>query len=139
MSDSRWTRLRVLALAAGCVAVLGLAACGGGSDTSSTSSTTTTQTGATGSTSATSTTGGVDPSNIDAGALRDQFNQQLITVLTTQQGLTDSQAQCAIDELQNTVSDQELQDAILQAAQTGKPPQSLIDAGFAAGQKCANQ
>jgi hypothetical protein len=130
-------RLRVLALAAGCVAVLGLAACGGGDDSSSTTSSTTTT--ATESTDATSTTGGVDPSNIDASALRDQFNQQLVQVLTTQQGLSDSQAQCAINELENTVSDQQLQDAIVQAAQTGKPPQDLIDAGFAAGQKCANQ
>jgi hypothetical protein len=135
MPDSRFTtRLRVLALTAGCVAVLGLAACGG-SDSTTTSSTTT-PTGATGA----STTGSVDPNSLpDAAALRDQFNQQLLQVLTTTQNLTQSQAQCAIDALQNSVSDQELQQAILDAAQSGQPPQDLIDSAFQAGKDCASQ
>jgi ABC-type phosphate transport system substrate-binding protein len=131
------TRLRALLLAAGCAAVLGLAACGG-SDSSSTTSSTTTPVGATGA-SSTDTGGTATTPTGDASALRDAFNQQLIQVLTTSQGLTQSQAECAINELENSVSDQQLQDAITQAAQTGQPPQDLIDAGFAAGQHCANQ
>ena len=139
MSDSRTsTRLRALLLAAGCAAVLGLGACGGGGDSSSTTSSTTTSAGATGASSTDS--GGTDTTATgSASALRDAFNQQLMQVLTTSQGLTQSQAQCAINELENSVSDQQLQDAITQAAQTGQPPQDLIDAGFAAGQHCANQ
>ena len=135
------TRLRMLLLGAGCAAVLGLAACGGGSDSSSTTSTPV-PTGATGasSTGSGSTTGSTgDLSSGDIGALRDAFNQQLMQVLTGQQGLSQSQAECAIKELENTVSDQQLADALQQAAQSGQPPQDLIDAGFAAGQKCANQ
>jgi hypothetical protein len=138
MSDSlSRTRLRAFLLAAGCAAVLGLAACGGGDDSSTTASTTT-PVGATGASSTDSGGTGTTPTG-DAGALRDAFNQQLIQVLTTSQGLTQSQAECAINELENSVSDQQLQDAITQAAQTGQPPQDLIDAGFAAGQHCANQ
>jgi hypothetical protein len=130
------TRLRVLALIAGCVAVLGLAACGGDDETT-TSSTTTTPTGATGTdTTGTDTT---DLSGGDAGALRDQFNQQLLQVLTTTQNLTESQAQCAIDALEESVSDEELQDAIVEAAQSGQPPQDLIDSAFDAGAQCAGE
>ena len=132
MSDSRTsTRLRMLLLAAGCTAVLGLAACGDDEDPTSTTSTV--PTGATGE----ATTGDVDTG--DAGDLRDQFNQQLLQVLTTTQGLTESQAQCAIDALEESVSDDELQSAIEEAAATGEPPQDLIDAGFEAGQQCAGQ
>jgi basic membrane lipoprotein Med (substrate-binding protein (PBP1-ABC) superfamily) len=139
MSDSHVsTRLRMLLLAAGCAAVLGLAACGGGDDSTSTTSTPVAS-GATGasSTDSGSTTG--DLSSGDIGALRDAFNQQLMQVLTGQEGLSQSQAECAIKELETTVSDQQLADALQQAAQSGQPPQDLIDAGFQAGQHCANQ
>jgi hypothetical protein len=142
MSDSLVsTRLRMLLLAAGCAAVLGLAACGGDDD-SSTSTAATVPTGATGaeSTDSGSTTGDVgDLSSGDISELRDAFNQQLMQVLTGQEGLTQSQAECAIKELENSVSDQELADALQEAAQSGEPPQDLIDAGFDAGQTCANQ
>jgi hypothetical protein len=133
MSDSRTsTRLRMLLLAAGCTAVLGLAACGG-DDEEPTSTTSTVPTGATGE----ATTGDIDTG--DAGDLRDQFNTQLLQVLTTTQGLTEAQAQCAIDALEESVSDDELQSAIEEAAQTGEPPQDLIDAGFDAGQQCQDE
>jgi hypothetical protein len=140
MTESRIsTRLRMLLLAAGCTAVLGLAACGGDDETTSTSSTTV-PTGATGTES--TDTGDTDTSDLDtgdAGDLRDAFNEQLLTVLTTTQGLSQSQAQCAIDALEESVSDDDLQAAIEEAAQTGEPPQDLIDAGFEAGQQCADQ
>ncbi len=60
-------------------------------------------------------------------------------MLTTQQDLTQSEAECAIDELESSVSDDELKDAIVEAANTGQPPQDLIDAGFDAGKECAGQ
>ncbi len=130
------TRLRVLALIAGCVAVLGLAACGGDDET--TASSTTTPTGATGA-ETTDTTDTTDLSGGDASELRDQFNQQLLQVLTTTQDLTESQAQCAIDALEESVSDEELQEAIVEAAESGQPPQDLIDSAFDAGAQCANE
>ncbi len=37
------------------------------------------------------------------------------------------------------MTDEQLKDAIVQAAQSGQPPQDLIDAGFQAGKECANQ
>jgi ABC-type glycerol-3-phosphate transport system substrate-binding protein len=136
MSDSPLTnRLRVLALIAGCVAVLGLAACGGDDDDSSSTTTTPAET-----TDATTDTTSVDTSDLpDAEALRDQFNQQLLQVLTTSQNLTQAQAECAIDELENSVSDEELQQAIVEAAQSGEPPQDLIDSAFDAGASCAGE
>ena len=75
----------------------------------------------------------------DASALRDQFNQQLLQVLTTQQNLTQSQAQCAIDELEQSVTDEELQQAIVEAAQSGQAPQDLINEAFDAGAACADE
>ena len=117
MSDSRTsTRLRILLLAAGCAAVLGLAACGGDDESS--------------------TTDLGDISGGDISQIRDAFNAQLLTVLTTTEGLTQEQAQCAIDALDESVSDEDLQAALQEAAQTGQPPQDLIDAGFQAGQDC---
>ena len=131
------TRLRALALLAGCIAILGLAACGGGDDTTSTSTTSTTApTDTTGATSGNTDTGDLPG---DASALRDQFNQQLLQVLTTQQNLTQSQAQCAIDELEQSVTDEELQQAIVEAAQSGQAPQDLINEAFDAGAACADQ
>jgi hypothetical protein len=138
MPDRRPTTwIRALLLAACCAAVLGLAACGGddGDSTSTEAASTTTTT----STEDSGTTTSIPDDAIDASALRDEFNRQLLTVLTTQQNLTDSQAQCAIDKLEQTVSDEDLKNAILEAAQTGQPPQDLIDAGFNAGKECAGQ
>ncbi len=134
MHESRIaTRPRILALVAGCVATLGLAGCGGGDDeTTSASTTTATET----TTAETTDTGGGDP---EAAALRERFNEQLLQVLTTTQNLTRAQAECAIDELESSVSDQELQRAIEAAAETGQPPQDLIDSAFDAGASCAGK
>jgi hypothetical protein len=136
MTDRRTTnRIRALLLAVGCAAVLGVAACGGDDDSTSTEAATTTSS----TTSDESTTTSIPDDAIDASALRDEFNQQLLTVLTQQQNLSESEAQCAIDKLEETVSDDQLKDAIVEAAQSGQPPQDLIDAGFNAGKECAGQ
>ena len=138
MLDRRTTTwIRALLLAACCAALIGLAACGG--DDSDSTSTEAASTTTTTSTDDSATTTSIPDEAIDASELRDEFNKQLLTVLTTQQNLTDSQAQCAIDKLEDTVSDEDLKNAILEAAQTGQPPQDLIDAGFNAGKECADQ
>lgn len=135
MSRCRTTTLiRVLLLTIACGAILALAACGSDDSTTTAASTSTTTTPATTDTSAADAA-----DSIDAGQLRDEFNRQLLQVLTTTQNLSDSQAQCAIDKLESTVTDEQLKDAIVQAAQSGQPPQDLIDAGFQAGKECANQ
>jgi hypothetical protein len=131
-SSSKTTRFRAFAVTAACVAALGFAACGDDDEETSTTAPVAEET----TTETSGDTGELDTA--DAGALRDQFNQQLITVLTEQQNLTEAQAQCAIEELESTVSDDELQAAILEAAESGEAPQDLIDAGFDAGQACAD-
>ncbi len=131
-SPSITTRFRAVAVAGACVAAIGFASCGG-DDEETTTTPTIEESGTTGETG---DVGALDTG--DAGALRDQFNDQLITVLTTQQDLTQAQAECAVEELESSVSDDELQAAILEAAESGEAPQDLIDAGFEAGQSCAD-
>jgi hypothetical protein len=126
-------RLRILVPIAACVAVLGLVACGDDEETTTTPATVPAET--TGA--ETSETGGTDLP--EASALREQFNQQLLQVLTTTQDLTQAQAECAIEELESTVSDEELEQAIQEAAETGQPPQDLIDSAFDAGASCAGE
>jgi hypothetical protein len=129
--------LRSLAPIVACLAVLAVGACGGDGDTTGTSSTTT----STDATDADTTgTGEVDTSGLpDAATLRDQFDDQLLQLLTTTQGLSESQARCAIDELEKRFSDEEIRVAIAAAAETGQSPQDLIDEAFDAGAECADR
>ena len=143
----RSTPLRAAAVTAACIAALALAACGGDDDESTGATTTgaeateattseaqtTTTTGSTTTTRSTTTSG--DQANVDVDALRDQFNERLRQVLTEQQGLTVTQADCAIDELQDSLTD----DALQQVAETGQPPKDLIDAAFDAGVACKDE
>ena len=125
---------RSLVAIALCLAVLGLAACGGDDETSSAPSTT--PTGATG----TDTTGNVDTGDLpEAGTLREQFDEQLLQILTTTQGMSQDQAECAVRELGSRISDEEIQQAIAEAAQTGQSPQDLIDEAFDAGAECSEK
>ncbi len=122
-------------LIAACVAALALASCGGDDDTTSTRSVTV-PTGATGTD--TTDTRDVDTSDLpDAGILRDRFNEQLLGILTTTQGMSQSQAECAIEVLEDRVSDEEVREAVATAAETGQSPQDLIDEAFDAGADCA--
>jgi hypothetical protein len=120
------SRIRSVALATAAAASLALGACGDGDDTTaSTSSTETTTT--------TAANGG------DASALREQFNRALLGVLTEAQDLTKSQAECAIDQLDDSLSDADIQSAVQSASSGGGVPQDVLDAAFDAGQACADQ
>jgi hypothetical protein len=118
MSVPRTNRLRALVLAAVCSASLGIAACGGDDDTSST----TTPAGATGA-SGDATTGEVTANAIEA--LRASLEQQ---------GLPSDTVDCVVEEVQNSVSDEELSQAEEQL-QNGEQPQVLQDA-IQAAQSC---
>ena len=127
--------LRSLAPIAACVAALALPACGGDDETTDASSTAV-STGATG----TDTTGDIDTGDLpDAGTLREQFNEQLLQILTTTQGMSRQQAECAVEELEGRISDEEIRQAIAEAAETGQSPQDLIDEAFDAGAECSDR
>jgi predicted HicB family RNase H-like nuclease len=128
--------LRSLAAIAICIPALVVVGCGGDDETSSTTTTTTAPTQSTG----TDTTGDADTSSLpDASTLREQFNQQLLQILTTTQGMSQEQAQCAVKELETRITDEQIQQAIADAAQTGQSPQDLIDEAFQAGADCAKK
>jgi hypothetical protein len=127
---------RILIPIAATLLALGLTACGGEDETTSpTSTSTAVETGATGA----DTTGDLDTSDLpDAATLREQFDKQLLQILTTTQGMSRSQAECAIKELDTRISDEEIQQAVAAAAQSGLSPQDLIDEAFDAGAECAD-
>ena len=126
--------LRSLAAIAACGAVIGLPACGGGDDTTATSRTVPADA------TTTDTTSDVDTSDLPAPEeLREQFDEQLLQILTTTQGMSRSQAECAVEELGSRISDEEIQRAIAEAAETGQSPQGLIDEAFDAGADCADR
>jgi hypothetical protein len=135
------TPVRAIAVTAACVAALGLVACGGGDEESTVTTTgaeaaetTTTSEAQTTSTTGSTTTPG-DDADVDVDALREQFNEQLRGVLTGQQGLTPSQADCAVEELQDSLTDE----ALRKVAETGQAPKDLIDAAFDAGVACKDK
>ena len=101
---------------------LSIAACGDDEETTTTSAAGVS--GATGATGAESST-----SDESLGALEDALRENL----TGAQGLSEAQADCAIDEIFDEVSPEEIQ----QAAQTGDIPKGLFESAFDAGVKCA--
>lgn len=114
-----------------CAAAVVLTGCGGGEASTTASSTSTTTRAET-----TRTTDEADP---EAQALREQFNEQLLELLTTTQGMSRDQAECAIRALDARVSDEEIRRAIESSAETGESPQDLIDEAFDAGTQCAGE
>ena len=126
--------LRSLAPIAVCIAVLGFSACGGGDDTTGDAPTVAPEP------TTTDTTADVDTSDLPAAEdLREQFDDQLLQILTTTQGMSRAQAECAVKELDSRISDEEVQRAIAEAAQTGQSPQNLIDEAFDAGAECSDR
>jgi Tfp pilus assembly major pilin PilA len=129
--------LRSLAPIVACLALLAVGACGGDAETTDTTTSTATSTDTTAA--ETTETDDVDTSGLpDAATLRDVFNEQLLKLLTTTQGLSEAQAQCAIHELDKRFTDEEIREAIAAAGETGQSPQELIDEAFDAGAQCAD-
>lgn len=121
-------RTRALVALAAVAMSLSLAACGDDDETTTTS-TTTEETGATGASGATGGSGSTSSDELDA-ALEDALRENL----TGPQGLTDEQADCAIEKIFDEVSPEEIQ----QAAQSGDVPKDLFETAFDAGVECAS-
>jgi hypothetical protein len=114
---SRIARVRILAVTAICAAALGVAACGDDDD----------------ETTETEATGTVEETD-DVSELRSAFNEQVRQVLLDVQGLSEAQADCAIDELGTSISDADIEEA----NESGEPSQDILDAAIDAGQECAD-
>ena len=121
-------RARALVALAAVATSLTLAACGDDDETSTSTTTSTEETGATGATGATGGSGSTSSGDLDA-ALEDALRENL----TGPQGLTDEQADCAIDKIFAEVSPEEIQ----KAAQSGDVPKDLFETAFDAGVECA--
>ena len=119
---NRLATLAVLVVAAS----LALAACGDDDSGDTSTSRSAEATGATGASGATGESGSTES--------LDQLESALRENLTGPQGLTDEQADCAIDKIFDAVSEEELR----KAATTGDVPNGLFDAAFDAGVKCAS-
>jgi len=120
-------RARALVALAAVATSLTLAACGDDDETSTSTMTSTEETGATGATGATGGSGSTSSGDLDA-ALEDALRENL----TGPQGLTDEQADCAIDKIFAEVSPEEIQ----KAAQSGDVPEDLFETAFDAGVEC---
>ena len=101
-------------------AVLALAACGGDDDETTTTSTTSVPTGVTGSSDTT-------------GAIPSELEDALRANLLDEQGLTEAQADCAIDYIVENAGDE-----LTEAGETGTVSQNLTDVSFDAGVECAD-
>jgi hypothetical protein len=108
-------RLQVALLATACAAAL--AACGGDDDGAAAPATSSTV------------------ESVDSTPLRRQLDR-LVTRLLTERGLEPSVAECAVAELGETVSDEELQSAIAEIRKTGAAPPAVMEAATAAGETC---
>jgi hypothetical protein len=126
MPITRTTRIRALALAAVCAASLGIAACGGDDD--ETTTTTPADTAATGDTT---DTGAV------SGDIREQFDQVVRESLESAAAAgAPIDVDCAVDRLQEVLSDEDVQ-ALIDASQSGGSPPSEIQQELAqAGAEC---
>lgn len=102
-------RLAVLSLA--CAAALGVGACGGDNDGDGASETTPTDAAATTTTDGDTTDTTTEPPTGQGDDPRAQVEQVLSTLLA-QQGLSDDQVDCVLDELRQSVSDAQIADAI---------------------------
>ena len=111
------TRHRVAALSLAAGALLALGACGD-DDEETTTTTTSVPSGTT------DTSGAVVPTDIE-DALRDN--------LLNTQGLSEAQADCAIDYIQENAGDE-----LAQAGETGEVSENLTDVSFDAGVECAD-
>ena len=109
---------RVVALSLAVGAVLALGACGGDDE-----ETTTTTTSVPSGTTDTSSSGEIPPE------LEDALRTNLLDV----QGLTEAQADCAIDYITENAGDE-----LAEAGETGEVSENLTDVSFDAGVECAD-
>ena len=116
-------RIRAFVLTGVCAAALGFSACGDDEEEPTTSATTEAETTETETTEA--------GSSDDVEALREQFNAALLQTLTTTQDLSDSQAECAIAELQDVITDDVLQELNETGTVSPEVQEAAIDAGIA--------
>ncbi len=119
--------IRALILTGVCAATLGLAACG---DDEEEATTPTTEAEATTSTTEEEATA---LESDDPEVLREQFNAALRETLTTTQGLSESQADCAIAELEDTITDDVLQELSETGTVSAEVQEAAVDAGIACG------
>jgi hypothetical protein len=102
MSNHRTgTRMRVLVVAGACAAAIGLASCGGD-----------------------------DSSSSDVEALREEFNAGLVDAAASEGSLTDAQAECLAEKLQEGVTDEMLQAAEDAGEMTPEIQEASIQAGI---------
>ena len=120
-------RIRALVLTGVCAATLGLAACG---DEEEESTAPTTEAEATTSTTEEEAT---ELESDDPEVLREQFNAALRETLTTTQDLSDAQAECAIEELQEIITDDVLQGLSETGTVSAEVQEAAVDAGITCG------
>lgn len=116
-------RIRALVLTGVCAAALGFSACGDDEEEPATSATTEAETTETETTEA--------DSSDDVEALREQFNASLLQTLTTTQNLSKSQAECAIAELQDVITDDVLEELNATGTVSSEVQKAAVDAGIA--------
>lgn len=71
--------------------------------------------------------------------LRNRFNDALLDILTQREDLSPSQARCALDELNRSITDEDIEDAMDNATSGASVPEDVLDAAFDAGQACADE
>jgi hypothetical protein len=108
-------------LAAAALTASALAGCGGGGDDDST----TTATGAPETTSESSVT--------ETRAKLDDLVRELLT----KRGLDPAIIDCALQRLEETISDEDIEAAATAIKKTGSPTPAVIDAATQAGQQCS--
>jgi hypothetical protein len=132
MPITRTTRIRALVLAAVCAASLGVAACGGDDDE-------TTDTATTPAVDTTDTSADTTDTGAVSGDIREQFDQIVRQSLESAAAAgAPIDVDCAVDRLQEVLSDEDVQ-ALIDASQSGGQPPSDIQQELAnAGAECVD-
>jgi Flp pilus assembly protein TadD len=123
-THGRSSRPAAIVLTVAALAAPALAGCGGGGDDESTTTSSTEATGTTTTESSVSET-------------RRRLDD-LVRELLTKRGLDPAIVDCALQRLQETISDEEIEAAATAIKKTGSPTPAVIDAATQAGQQCSN-
>jgi hypothetical protein len=135
MTITRTTRIRAFALAAVCAASLGIAACGGDDDETTTPTTTTDTAPA----DTTTTTEDTTDTGAVSGDIRELFDQIVRESLESAAAAgAPIDVDCAVDRLQQVLSNEDVQ-ALIDATESGGQPPSDIQQELAnAGAECVD-